>query len=74
MFVDRLEGDWVVCEDDDGRMVRIARSAFDGPVREGDCIVIAEGRYQADPQATQERRRQLQERFGGLWKKRKEQQ
>ena len=72
MVVDRFEGAWVVCEDAAGRMVRIARAQFDGPVGEGDCLVVVDGRYRADPEATRARRRRIQQRYGGLWKKRDE--
>ena len=74
MVVDRLEEGWVVCEDDAGNMVRIARAQCDGPIGEGDCLVVAAGRYRADPAATLARRRQIKQRYGGLWKKRDERQ
>lgn len=69
LYVDRIEEEIVVCEDEDGRMVCIDMANFDSRVREGDCVVPVGDRYTVDAQATKARRAAMQKRFGGLFRR-----
>ena len=69
LYVDRIEEEIVVCEDENGRMVCIDMANFDTQVREGDCVVPNGDRYAVDVQATKARRAAVRKRFGGLFRR-----
>ena len=68
-IVDRLEGEYVICEKEDGSLCSVPLNLFDGTVREGDCLRESRGRFSADAAATQDRREQMKRRFSHLWKR-----
>ena len=70
-IVDRLEGEYAVCEKEDGSFSPVSLSLFDGPVREGDCVIQRQGRFQVDEDATKARREQMKRQFSHLFGKRK---
>ena len=67
-IVDRLEGDWVICEKEDGEMESVPLERFSGPVQEGDCLREQDGLFFADPEATQARRAQMKKRFSKFFR------
>lgn len=65
MVVDRFEGEYAVIETEDG-MVDVHISQVDENVREGDCVVLKDGRYMADSAETSERRAKMAQRLKNL--------
>ncbi len=54
--IDRFEGDFAVCENEEGEMVNIQRTRLPKSAREGDILVAgARGRYKVDKEATKAR-------------------
>ena len=68
-IVDRLDGEFVVCEREDGSLCPVPLSRFEGPVREGDCLKEDQGRFSVDQAATKARREQLKSRISHIWKR-----
>lgn len=66
MIVDRIEGNIVVIEDNDS-FFRADISLFDGKIREGDIIREKEGRYFADKNETEKRRKEIIRLQDSLW-------
>lgn len=65
MVVDRFEGEYAVIETEDG-MVNVHISQLDENIREGDCVVLKDGRYTADAAETSERRTKMAQRLRRL--------
>lgn len=65
MIVDRFEGEYAVIETEDG-MIDVHISQLDGDIREGDCVVLKDGRYVADAAETSERRAKMAQRLRNL--------
>jgi hypothetical protein len=41
-IVDRFEGKYAVCEDEDGLMINMLKSTLPDTVKEGSCLIIQE--------------------------------
>lgn len=65
MVVDRFEGEYAVIETKDG-MVNVHISQLDENIREGDCVVLKDGRYTVDTAETSERRTKMAQRLRRL--------
>lgn len=65
MIIDRFEGGIAVVETDSG-MLDIARELLPENTVEGDVIVLTDGGYIIDEQATAERHKTIAERFRRL--------
>ncbi|QUH21206.1 DUF3006 domain-containing protein [Alkaliphilus sp. B6464] len=66
IILDRFEGDYAVIEVD-GEMVDIERCLVDEKVKEGDVLIIIDGIYYRDGQATKERKQYIQDKFKDMW-------
>jgi len=66
-IVDRIEGDYIVCEVDGKEMLNIPKSAVDGTVREGDVLVCEKGTYKKDDHLTSERAKRISELTADFW-------
>lgn len=68
LYADRCENGTVLCEDENGRRVKLTPDMYEGSVREGDVLTRRGGKYRTNPLLTQKRRRGLyafQERLFG---------
>lgn len=65
-IIDRFEGDMAVCEQDDHRIVNIARKRIPPAAREGDVLVLEEI-ITIDVEETEKRKAQLRELTEDLW-------
>ncbi len=63
--LDRYEGDWAILEDEDGRMLKVARDTLP-QVSEGEALEEADGQWRVDPERTERLRRQARERLARL--------
>ena len=70
LTVDRIEGDKVVCQDDNRKVYALDRALFPAALREGDRVSFSpnEG-AQILPEQTKARRDALSKRFSRLFKK-----
>lgn len=66
MIVDRIEGNIVVIEDNDS-FFRADISLFDGKIREGDVVCEKDGRYYAEKNETEKRRKEIIRLQDSLW-------
>ncbi len=63
--LDRYEGDWAVLENEDGRMLKVARDTLP-QASEGEALEEADGRWRVDPERTERLRRQARARLERL--------
>lgn len=61
-IIDRFEGDNAVCEKEDRTTFLVPRSELPPLAMEGDVLVYEDGVYRTDSDATQERRRRIEEK------------
>ena len=59
LYVDRIENGIAVCEDENGRQLRLTQQQLDGNVCEGDVLIQRGERYRGSRRLTLERRKQL---------------
>lgn len=67
LVVDRFEEDTLVCVDEGGDFLYLARADVLSSVREGDVLRAVEGGYTVDKAATAVRRQKLRERLNNLF-------
>lgn len=68
VIVDRFEGDFAVCEKEDRAMMEIPKVATPEDAKEGDVLIIENGDIIIDHEATEKRRKEIEELTKGLWK------
>ena len=68
LVIDRLEGIYAVCEDEDGTMINIEKNIIEGNPKEGDIIDISETKIIIDQKATNQRQKEIEELTKDLWK------
>lgn len=66
-IVDRIEGEYAVCETEDGQMENVALKELPETVTEGDLLVYEDGKYRVDPKATTTRKAQIQAKVNDLF-------
>ena len=66
LIIDRIEGDFAVCEDKNGTPRDIPLSLIDGSPQERTVLIEAGGRYRADPDETERRLAAARERLDRL--------
>ena len=71
LTVDRTEGTVAVCEAEDGSRLELPVTVFEGRPQDGMIVRWNTEKAVPDPEATEERRRQMQERLLKLQKKQK---
>ena len=59
LIVDRLEGEYAVCEQKEGGMFSLLLSQLPDGIRDGDVLTEQDGGYQIDRTATQKRREEM---------------
>ena len=67
-IIDRFEGDFAVLEKEDGGTVDIKRELLEN-AREGDVIIFFDGKYIVDAEATQMRRKNIEDKMRRLFGK-----
>lgn len=66
LIIDRIGDGIAVIEDDSGHY-EVPASMLDGGVREGDVVVLRDGKYFADKDASEKRRSEIIKLQNGLW-------
>ncbi len=67
LIVDRFEGKYVVCEDENKKIVNIEKNQIEGCVKEGDILSNISGKYIVDEKETLNRRKHIEEITKDLW-------
>lgn len=65
--IDRFEGEYAVCEKEDRTMLNLEISKLPDGAKEGDVIVICNGKIVIDASETQNRKHRLQKLMDELW-------
>lgn len=68
VIIDRFEGRATVCEKEDRSMIEIPRIVTPEDAKEGDVLIIENGDIIIDHEATEKRRKEIEELTKGLWK------
>lgn len=69
MVIDRFEGEYAVCEDENGQMIKIPRAELPPGAREGSVLRREADHFLLDEQETRARMQRIRERMAKLWKK-----
>ena len=68
LIVDRLEGEYAVCENSDTlEYKKLPKVMLPRGVQEGDCIIIEKGVYKIDGVLTLQRRKMIQSKLNDLY-------
>ncbi|MPM26267.1 hypothetical protein SDC9_72768 [bioreactor metagenome] len=66
-IIDRFEGSFAVCEDEDGRMQNIERNLISGNPKEGDIIEKQGVLYNINSEETEKRKKEVEELMKDMW-------
>jgi len=64
--IDRIGEKVVICENENGDMVKVQASELPEDVREGDILTEAEGTWTLEKEDTEMRRQKIREKLRGL--------
>ena len=67
LIVDRLEEEYIVCEDENKNIVNILKDEVEDEVKEGDIIVFVDGKYIINKEKTKNRKEYIQDLIKDLW-------
>jgi hypothetical protein len=68
VIIDRFEGDFAVCEQEDKNMVNIERSKLPEQSAEGDVLDISSDTIRIDRNETNKRKKKISNMMDNLWK------
>lgn len=66
-IIDRFEGGFAVCEDENRKMVNIERSKLPPEAREGDILYVDGAEYKIDTAATDARKQEVKKLMDDIW-------
>jgi len=64
--IDRISEMVIICEDENGDMVKVKASALPEGVREGDILTETDGMWTLELEETERRRQRIREKMRGL--------
>jgi len=67
VIVDRIEGNFAVCEQKNRQILNIPLKDIPFVPREGDTIIINGNSYKLDVEETQKRKKKIKDMTDGLW-------
>jgi hypothetical protein len=68
IIIDRFEGSFAVCEDENRRMINIERSKLPPGAKEGDVLRVNGEAYEVDSAATDARKQAVKRLSDDIWK------
>lgn len=68
VVIDRFEGNYAVCEDEDRNILEINRKEIPKTAKDGDVLIINQGVIEIDGQETLDRRKSIKELQEKLFK------
>lgn len=74
LIIDRIEGQWLICENKDKEVVHLKKDQAPPEVKEGDVLVYSKDKdtYHIDPDQTQARRARIEAKASRLFTKSKD--
>ncbi len=66
-IIDRFEGEFAICEDENGVMHDIEKALLPANAAAGDCFKERNGAYVLDSQETARRREAIRRKLNSLW-------
>ncbi len=66
LIIDRFEGDFAVCEQEDKKFINILKNKLPQEAKEGFCLIDNDGVYTIDYERYQQRKKSIGDRFGKL--------
>jgi Protein of unknown function (DUF3006). len=66
-IIDRFEGDYVIVEFEGRKMKDISKNLVVPEAKEGDVIVLVDGKYQVDHEETQKRKAEIAKLTEDMW-------
>lgn len=66
-IIDRFEGNFAVCEDEEGNMHNIDRTLISGNPKEGDVIEKQGDLYRINIEETEKRKKEVEELMKDMW-------
>lgn len=67
VIIDRVEGNFAVCEKVDRQMLDIEKSKIPNTAKEGDVLNIDNGMITVDVEETEKRKKEIEELTKDLW-------
>ncbi|BAB80302.1 hypothetical protein [Clostridium perfringens str. 13] len=68
IIVDRIEGHFIVCEDEKENILELKKDDVIGDVKEGDVLVKGkEGKFCLDKALTEKRKKEIEDLMKGMW-------
>ncbi len=67
VIIDRFEGDYALCEDEEGQILEIEKSKIPADAKEGDVLVIRGDDIFVDKEETARLRQQIKKLMEELW-------
>jgi hypothetical protein len=67
VIIDRFEGNFAVCEKDNGEMISIERDKLPSDAKEGDALVIKQDNIYIDKDETEKRKNDIEKLMDDLW-------
>ena len=67
LIVDRLEEEYIVCEDENKNIVNILKDEVEDEVKEGDILILVDGKYIVNKEKTKDRKAYIQDLIKDLW-------
>lgn len=67
LIVDRLEEEYIVCEDENKNIVNILKDEVEDEVKEGDILIFVDGKYIVNKEKTKDRKAYIQDLIKDLW-------
>ncbi|AWK51627.1 DUF3006 domain-containing protein [Clostridium beijerinckii] len=68
VIIDRFEGNYAVCEKEDGSMINIEREKIPSVSKEGDVLLVTDKEITIDEISTRNRKEEIEELTRDLWK------
>lgn len=66
-IVDRIEGDYIVLEDNNGNIININKNNFSEDINEGDVLIKINDKYVLDKNKTNNRKDNISKILKNLW-------
>ena len=68
IIVDRIEGHFIVCEDEKENILELKKDDVIGDVKEGDVLVKGkDGKFCLDKALTEKRKKEIEDLMKGMW-------
>ena len=68
IIIDRMEGNYAICEKEDRTMVNIKIQELPKEAKEGDCIKRIQGKYVIDEEKTLQLKKEISRMMEDMWK------